>query len=161
MTKVSRKRTGLVRCTRKKTRLIEFGGVAAHNRKKRGLGKPEVFTFLGFTHHCARQRSKGAFIVWRQTAKKRILARLQAIKTELIRRRHGPTPVVGVWLRKVTLGYYQYHAIPGNLKRLQLFRRRLQGLRKCSGTAPLGPRLSSAFIRLPLRKAIQSSPAGW
>ena len=32
-----------------KTRLIEFGRLAAANRKRRGLGKPETFTFLGFT----------------------------------------------------------------------------------------------------------------
>jgi len=32
-----------------KTRLIEFGRHAAVNRKRRGLGKPETFTFLGFT----------------------------------------------------------------------------------------------------------------
>ena len=31
-----------------KTRLIEFGRYAAANRKERGLGKPETFTFLGF-----------------------------------------------------------------------------------------------------------------
>jgi len=111
-----------------KTRLIEFGRFAARDRKQRGLGKPETFTFLGFTHHCARQRSNGAFIVWRQTAKKRMVAKLQAIKTELIRCRHEPAPSVCDWLQKVTLGYYQYHAIPGNLRRLQIFRRRLQRL---------------------------------
>ena len=32
-----------------KTRLIEFGRFAARNRKQRGEGKPETFTFLGFT----------------------------------------------------------------------------------------------------------------
>src|SRR5450830_1643020 len=31
-----------------KTRLIEFGRLAAENRKRHGLGKPETFTFLGF-----------------------------------------------------------------------------------------------------------------
>jgi hypothetical protein len=32
-----------------KTRLIEFGRHAAKNRKRAGLGKPETFSFLGFT----------------------------------------------------------------------------------------------------------------
>jgi hypothetical protein len=32
-----------------KTRLIEFGQFAERNRKQRGEGKPETFTFLGFT----------------------------------------------------------------------------------------------------------------
>ena len=35
-----------------KTRLIEFGRFAARDRKQRGQGKPETFTFLGFTHYC-------------------------------------------------------------------------------------------------------------
>jgi len=32
-----------------KTRLIEFGRFAAERRKRRGLGKPETFNFVGFT----------------------------------------------------------------------------------------------------------------
>ena len=37
-----------------KTRLIEFGRLAVANRKRRGLGKPETFTFLGFTFICSK-----------------------------------------------------------------------------------------------------------
>lgn len=40
----------------KKTRLIEFGRHAAERRAERGLGKPETFNFLGFTHICGRSR---------------------------------------------------------------------------------------------------------
>src|SRR6202140_2512226 len=109
-----------------KTRLIEFGRFAAQSRAQRGEGKPETFTFLGFTHYCGKRRKDGAFIVWRETAKKRLVAKLQAIKTELKRRRHEPVVSVGAWLQKVTSGYYQYHAVPGNLHRLQLFRWRLR-----------------------------------
>ncbi len=108
-----------------KTRLIEFGRFAAQSREQRGEGKPETFTFLGFSHYCGKRRKDGAFIVWRETAKKRLVAKLQAIKTELKRRRHEPVASVGAWLQKVTSGYYQYHAVPGNLHRLQLFRWRL------------------------------------
>jgi RNA-directed DNA polymerase len=108
-----------------KTRLIEFGRFAAQDRKRRGQGKPETFTFLGFTHYCGKRRKDGAFIVGRETAKKRLVAKLKAIKTELQRRRHEPIASVGSWLRKVTSGYYQYHAVPGNLPRLELFRWRL------------------------------------
>jgi hypothetical protein len=46
-----------------KTRLIEFGQFAERNRKRRGEGKPETFTFLGFTHYCGKRRSNGTFIV--------------------------------------------------------------------------------------------------
>jgi group II intron reverse transcriptase/maturase len=111
-----------------KTRLIEFGRFAVQNREWRGEGKPETFTFLGFTHYCGKRRKDGAFIVWRETAKKRLVAKLQEIKAELNRRRHEPVAFVGAWLQKVTSGYYQYHAVPGNLPRLQLFRWRLSWL---------------------------------
>jgi RNA-directed DNA polymerase len=39
-----------------KTRRIEFGRFAAANRKRRGLSKPETFTFLGFTFICSKTR---------------------------------------------------------------------------------------------------------
>ena len=54
-----------------------------------------------------------------------MVAKLQAIKLELRRRKHEPIAHVGEWLRKVTSGYYLYHAVPGNLHRLEVFRHRL------------------------------------
>jgi group II intron reverse transcriptase/maturase len=111
-----------------KTRLIEFGRFAARNRKQRGVGKPETFTFLGLTHFCGQRISDGAFIVWRITAKKRMVAKLKAIKAELQRRKHDRTATVGAWLRTVVLGYYQYHAVPGNTTQLRIFQRRVNWL---------------------------------
>jgi hypothetical protein len=111
-----------------KTRLIQFGRFAAQDRRARGMGKPETFTFLGFTHYCGKRRKDGAFTVWRVTAKKRMMAKLLAIKTELNRRRHQPRATVGEWLQKVTEGYYRYHAVPGNLHQLEIFRHRLRRL---------------------------------
>jgi RNA-directed DNA polymerase len=105
-----------------KTRLIEFGRFAAQNRRQRGEGKPETFTFLGFTHYCGKRRD-GAF-----TAKKRMAAKLKAIKLERRRRKHVPIAQVCDWLRKVTPGYYLCHAVPGNLNRLTIFRHRLARL---------------------------------
>jgi RNA-directed DNA polymerase len=64
------------------------------------------------THYCGQRISDGAFIVWRITAKKWMVAKLKAIKAELQRRKHDRTAAVGAWLRKVVLGYYQYHAVP-------------------------------------------------
>jgi hypothetical protein len=89
-----------------KTRLIEFGRFAARDRQRRGEGKPETFTFLGFTHYCGKHPSSGAFTIWRETAKKRMVAKLHAIKAELRRRMHEPIALVG--LHRVVLGYYQY-----------------------------------------------------
>ena len=111
-----------------KTRLIEFGRFAAQKRKQRGEGKPETFTFLGFTHYCGKRRKTGTFIVWRKTAKKRMVAKLHAVKAVLRRWMHEPTARVGEWLQKVVRGYYQYHAVPGNIDRLGLFQCRLRVL---------------------------------
>ncbi|MEF9674453.1 reverse transcriptase domain-containing protein [Pseudomonas sp. PCH446] len=86
-----------------KTRLIEFGRFAARNRRKRGLGKPETFDFLGFTHCCSTNRS-GGFQVLRLTVKKRMRATLLAIRDELKRRRHEPVRVVGQWVLQLPRG---------------------------------------------------------
>jgi group II intron reverse transcriptase/maturase len=111
-----------------KTRLIEFGRYAARDRKLRGSGKPETFNFLGFTHYCGRRRKTGTFTVCRITAKTRMAAKLKAIKVELRRRMHDRPGQTGAWLRKVVVGYYQYHAVPGNIETLITFRQRVNRL---------------------------------
>jgi hypothetical protein len=65
------------------------------------------------------------FNVWRITAKKRMVAKLNVIKAELQHWKHHRTSEVDVWLRKVVQGYYQYHAVPGNTGQLRVFRRRV------------------------------------
>ncbi len=104
-----------------KTRLIEFGRHAAANRKRAGLGKPETFDFLGFTHICGKTK-KGRFMVLRQTVRKRMQAKLQEVKTELRRRMHDPAPEVGEWLKSVVGGHIRYFGVPGNRYALAHFR---------------------------------------
>ena len=104
-----------------KTRLIEFGRYAEQRRKKRGLGRPETFDFLGFTHCCSKTR-QGGFKILRLTIKKRLRATLAAIRDKLIKKRHEPIGQVGAWLTRVLRGYFNYHAVPDNLKRLKGFR---------------------------------------
>ena len=58
-----------------KTRRIEFGRFAEHDRKKRGEGKPETFDFLGFTHISGKDRN-GNFAVKRHTIGKRMRGKL-------------------------------------------------------------------------------------
>jgi group II intron reverse transcriptase/maturase len=104
-----------------KTRLIEFGRFAAKNRQARGLGKPETFDFLGFTHICARMRD-GRFWVRRITISKRMRAKLREVKEQLKRRRHQPVPEQGRWLASVVRGYRAYYAVPGNRAAVATFR---------------------------------------
>jgi group II intron reverse transcriptase/maturase len=104
-----------------KTRLIEFGRFAAANRKRRGLGKPETFDFLGFTFICGKSR-RGKFLIKRKSRQDRMRAKLQAIKQELRRRTHQPIPRQAKWLAQVIRGYFNYHAVPTNRRALASFR---------------------------------------
>src|SRR5262245_12927743 len=104
-----------------KTRLIEFGRLAAENRKRRGLGKPETFTFLGFIFICSKTR-RGKFQIKRKSRRDRMRVKLQAIKQELRRRMHQPIPEQGRWLKQVVTGYFNYHAVPTNGPTLTAFR---------------------------------------
>jgi len=104
-----------------KTRLIEFGRFAAERRAARGLGKPETFEFLGFTHICAKT-GRGRFKLKRVTSKKRMRAKLHQLKAELKRRWHHSIPEQGRWLASVLAGHFRYYAVPDNIKALQAFR---------------------------------------
>jgi group II intron reverse transcriptase/maturase len=104
-----------------KTRLIEFGRFAARDRRARGLGKPETFGFLGFTHMCGKDRN-GRFVLKRITIAKRMRAKLCEVKVELKRRRHLPVPEQGRWLGSVVRGHRAYYAVPGNDSAIFAFR---------------------------------------
>lgn len=105
-----------------KTRLVEFGRFAKSNRRERGLGKPDTFDFLGFTHFCSVRWSTGEFALRRITVAKRQRAKIAAIKKQLKRNLHRPVVEVGQWLRKVVTGYLNYYAVPGNLVAMTAFR---------------------------------------
>ena len=110
-----------------KTRLLEFGRFAAERRKRRGLGKPETFNFLGFTFICGKTRA-GKFQIKRKTRADRMRAKLKMIKEEMWRRMHQPIPVQGKWLWHVVSGYFNYHAVPTNARALHVFRHHVTDL---------------------------------
>jgi RNA-directed DNA polymerase len=110
-----------------KTRLIEFGRFAAERREARGLGKPETFAFLGFTHLCGKTRS-GRFWLKRITISKRMRAKLAEVKDQLRRRQHQPIPEQGKWLASVVRGHLAYYAVPGNTDATAAFRDQVRRL---------------------------------
>ena len=146
-----------------KTRLIRFGRFARLNRAERGEGKPESFTFLGFQHICASNRL-GRFEVRRITDGKRRRRKLQELKQELRRRMHVPIAEVGEWLQSVLRGYYQYHAVPGNLATLFHFRHQVarhwrRVLCQRSQRRPTWAKLSPVFHRwLPISQVVHPYP---
>jgi Reverse transcriptase (RNA-dependent DNA polymerase) len=148
-----------------KTRLIEFGRCAARNRNNRGLARPETFEFLGFTHACGKTGKTGRFALKRVTSKKRLRAKLRAVKTELMRRRHDPILEQGQRLGSVVRGHAAYYAVPGNIDAVAAFhnqavRHRRRALRRRSQrTRPTRERMRLLDKRwLPTDRILHPSP---
>jgi len=96
-----------------KTRCIEFGRFARSNASKRG-GKPQEFTFLGFTHWCGKTR-EGYFKVKRRTSRKKLTQSLHAFAEWARRGRNVLTK--GEMLRRARVrieGHLNYYAITDN-----------------------------------------------
>jgi RNA-directed DNA polymerase len=108
-----------------KTRLIEFGRFAAQNRAQRGLGKPEAFNFLGFTHICGRC-FRGDFQLWPKSRRDRLRNTLRTLRRELRQRRHTPIREQWQWLQQAVQGVFVYDAVPTNLRTLTAFREHLK-----------------------------------
>ncbi len=67
-------------------------------------------------------------MVRRTTIRKRMRAKLRQIKQQLRERMHDPVPQTGQWLQSIVHGYFNYYAVPGNLKSLGVFRDRVLAL---------------------------------
>ena len=108
-----------------KTRLIEFGRFAHANRRAKGLGRPETFDFLGFTHYCRKTRS-GRFGLGRKPVAKRVGRTLRRVKEVLRRRMHDDPHKVARWLGRVVDGWLNYYAVPTAFPCLERVVRALQ-----------------------------------
>ncbi len=109
-----------------KTRLIEFGRSAMEDRRKQGLGRPETFDFLGFTHYCTKTREQGKFQLGRKPVAKRMVRTLKRIKEALRRRMHESVRDTAEWLGKVVDGWLNYFAVPTAYRYLERFVLRLK-----------------------------------
>jgi len=108
-----------------KTRVIQFGRFAARDRRERGLGKPETFDFLGFTHIAGTDRG-GKFQLRRRTSRKKRRAKLARLGEEIHRHRHERVALQHAWLVRVLEGHYRYYGVPTNHAALAQFRDRVQ-----------------------------------
>lgn len=107
-----------------KSRLIEFGRYAETNRKRRGMGKPETFTFLGFTHYCSKGRN-GKFRVKRKTSRKKFSKKCKQIHRLIAEMRTQPVKRIIEKLNQILVGYYHYYGITDNSRSITAFRYRV------------------------------------
>lgn len=104
-----------------KSRVIEFGRFAKERRSKRREGKPETFTFLGFTHYCGTTK-QGKFVVRHKTSRKKYQDAVKRLK-EWMRSMKNQRALPDLWntLALKLRGHYQYYGISGNTRKLQSF----------------------------------------
>ena len=101
-----------------KTRLIEFGRFASENRNRKGLGKPETFDFLGFTHYCSKSKDKNHFRVKRKTSKKKYAKKLQEYNDWIKNNIDKSLKEIVETTKKKLIGHYNYFGITDNIQAL-------------------------------------------
>jgi group II intron reverse transcriptase/maturase len=104
-----------------KTHVLRFGRFARQDAPKDGRTRPETFEFLGFTHISAEDR-EGRYRLLRRTSRKKRVAKLRAVRKEMLRRICEPVTEQHGWLSSVVRGHYQYYGVPGNSRALNSFR---------------------------------------
>ena len=102
-----------------KTRLINFGRFATINRRDKGEGKPDTFTFIGFTHYCSTGRN-GQFRVKRKTSKKKFAKKCRELNITIRDMRVWRLADIIRKLNQILVGYYHYYGITDNSRSLEL-----------------------------------------
>ena len=110
-----------------KTRLIEFGRYAFERRNRKGLGKPETFDFLGFTHYCSLSRN-GKFRVKRKTSRKKFKQKVYEFKVWIKLNRNKPLKEIMETVKKKLTGHYNYYGITDNAKMINRYLDCITGL---------------------------------
>ena len=96
-----------------KTKILEFGPLAALKAKARGE-KPQTFDFLGLTHFCSRTRDGRRFRMKRKTSRKKFKAKLLAFKEWLKESRTLPTPELMKTAAAKLRGHFAYYGVTDN-----------------------------------------------
>jgi group II intron reverse transcriptase/maturase len=106
-----------------KTRILEFGRFAAANRERRREGKPETFSFLGFTFYCSTNRDKTTFRVKVRSDRKKVASKLRKTSQWIKEQRHKLSPHELIRkLNRSLAGYYNYYAVTDNTGNVGDFR---------------------------------------
>lgn len=103
-----------------KTKIIPFGRFAGENSRKNGVGKPQTFDFLGFTHYCSKGK-KGNFRVKRKTSQKKLKAKIKECDEWLKRNRSKNMVDIMQRLQRSLTGYFNYYCITDNSRAVNQF----------------------------------------
>jgi group II intron reverse transcriptase/maturase len=112
---VMRLRTFNLDISSEKSKIIEFGRFAAHDRKRRGENKPETFDFLGFTLYCSKSKHD-KFRVKCKTSRKKFKASIYQMKQWIKSKRTTPVKQIMIELKPKLIGYYRYYGITDNTR---------------------------------------------
>lgn len=107
---------GRSRAWRKHRICIEFGCLAAVDRKQRGLGEPE--TFASGVHGKSR---RGFFQLQRKTRRDPGGRSFRTSRSSCDGECSGAIPKQGKWLRHTVGGHFAYIAVPTNIRALTAF----------------------------------------
>ncbi|WP_291299920.1 group II intron reverse transcriptase/maturase [Desulfosporosinus sp. BICA1-9] len=111
-----------------KTKILEFGRFAKHNRAKRGLGKPETFDFLGFTFYCSENGKKEFFRCKVKTSKKKFRSKVKTMKEWIKDNRIMPVSDLIKKINQKLRGHYQYYAVTDNTRGVKSYQHAVKWL---------------------------------
>jgi RNA-directed DNA polymerase len=111
-----------------KSKIIEFGRYAGRKRQAKGMGKPETFDFLGFTHYCS-QNQWGQYIVKRKTSRKKFKAKVKAFAKWIkqVKDRESIQEIFEKTQAKLR-GHYNYYGITYNSRMIAQYHHRVKEL---------------------------------
>jgi hypothetical protein len=108
-----------------KTKIIMFGRFAEVDMNRQGLGKPETFDFLGFTHYCSKSQN-GKYRIKSRTSSKKYRAKLKAFNEWIKKTRNRYKLRYIVDMVKLKLrGHYNYYGISDNSYMLNRYTKRV------------------------------------
>ena len=111
-----------------KTRILEFGRFATENRRARSQGKPETFSFLGFTFYCSMNSRKTFFRVKVKTDRKKMISKIKKFNIWIKENRHMKICEIMKRINQSLRGHYQYYGVTDNARSLERFFYTIVGL---------------------------------
>ena len=105
-----------------KTKVVQFGRFAEGDRKKKGLGKPETFDWLGFTFYCSTNSTGSFFRCKVRTSRKKLRAKIKIMREWIKYNRNMPLKQLFEKVNMKLRGHYQYYGVTDNYVEMLIYR---------------------------------------